>query len=306
MRRMHARYAAMLQGAGCFTCEVAGARCTVPGGRWALPVRVSRRSTPRHGALPSRHVATGGPTAYQVHNFERLSRPFHRASLPRRKASEVIPCLATTKEMDMCQPPACTSAFSARCCSREETSRPTPLIASVQMLLGQSSKRSVSPASETWNDARGPAWAPAAHNRLSTPATHSEALNASAKWSCLRCERGRSEAGIPSASLACCGSCTWCDHPDSAASEGGKLCSQAHLHGAPDCGRWQLACGARPSGGKSDDTDPAQTESKGQKSPQAAGHQALPSALMAAKLSRSSQAARGDVPHLTAAATAWL
>ena len=104
-----------------FTCEVAGARCTVPGGRWALPVRVSRRSTPRHGALPSRHVATGGPTAYQVHNFERLSRPFHRASLPRRKASEVIPCLATTKEMDMCQPPACTSAFSTRCRSREET-----------------------------------------------------------------------------------------------------------------------------------------------------------------------------------------
>ena len=225
-----------------FTCEVAGARCTVPGGRWALPVRVSRRSTPRHGALPSRHVATGGPTAYQVHNFERLSRPFHRASLPRRKASEVIPCLATTKEMDMCQPPACTSAFSTRCRSREETFRPTPLMASVQMLLGQSSKRSVSPASETWNDARGPAWAPAAHNRLSTPATHSEALNASAKWSCLRCERGRSEAGIPSASLAGCGSCTWCDHPDSesAASEGGKLYMAHQTAGA---GSWLVAQG---------------------------------------------------------------
>ena len=274
----------------------------MPGGRWALPVRVSRRSTPRHGALPSRHVATGGPIAYQVHNFERLSRPFHRASLPRRKASEVIPCLARTKEMDMCQPPACTSAFSARCCSREETSRPTPLIASVQMLLGQSSKRSVSPASETWNDARGPAWAPAAHNRLSTPATHSEALNASAKWSCLRCERGRSEAGIPSASLAGCGSCTWCDHPDSnqLPQRGANYTWRTRLR-ALAVGLWRKVVTRQERRHR-----PRTDGERRPKVAQAAGHQALPTALMAAKLSRSSQAARDDVSHLTAAATAWL
>ena len=117
-----------------------------------------------------------------MHNFQLLPLASEKECIRSHR------CIATKREMEACQrAPACISAFSARCRDAAEGMELLPhpgavleIIASVQTSLGQSSKQPLSPASEACTQARGPVWAPAAHNRLS-PSPHPEAFNHSPK-----------------------------------------------------------------------------------------------------------------------------